>query len=238
MPERCCVGNGAAMIRTAAGVALIAAFVSTALPAAAGPGIAFLPQAPGQRLAYHLARTVETADGLQTTASDFTLVRRAGTTFVIERTGADGAPNLSVLKGAPDGTLAPSADTPGAAADADLNDLLFAVNLAVIATHQGDPTGSGGWDADVPVTPAPRSTIVPILMQPGRLAGTEFDFGGIGQATLGAGKITVNVRVDGHFAGGRVRRIAFVQARSIVIDGTPYLNTGTWSMTVGDPPVR
>jgi hypothetical protein len=231
-------------MRSASTLALIAVFAATTLPAAAGPGLPFLPQSPGQRLPYHLTRSVQTADGPQTSATAFTIVRRAGSTYVIERTGPGGPPNLSVLKAAPDGTLALSEDAQGAAADADLSDVLFALNLAILATREGDPTGSGAWNADIPIAPGARPTTVSILMQPGRLAGTEFDFGGIGQAALPLapavkppGPITVTVHVDGHAGAGRVQRIAFVQSRVFTVAGAPYVNAGTWSLTA-DAPVR
>jgi hypothetical protein len=190
------------MNRTACVVASIA-IAFTALPAAAGPGLAVLPQTPGQRQTYHVVHIVQTADGPQTTTTDFTIVRRAGTALVIERTGPGGAPNLSVLKAASDGTLALSEDAQGAAADGDLTDVLFALNLALVATREGDPSGGGSWDANLPVTATPHGPTAQLLMQPGRLAGSDFDFGGIGQTTLPISQARRSpIGISGGFPGG------------------------------------
>ena len=222
-------------MRRACVVALSASLAFTALPAVAGPGLPFLPQTPGQRQAYHIVHIVQTADGAQTATSDVTIVRRAGTALVIERTGTGGVPNLSVLKTANGGTLALSEDAQGAAADGDLADVLFALNLAIVATRDGDPSGGASWDANLLLASTPRATTTQLLMQPGRLAGTEFDFGGIGQSSLPMPPapcgIAVTLRVDGHFAGGRVQRIAFFQTRVITVAGVPYVNAGSWSIT-------
>lgn len=214
-----------------------ALFCSLALPATASPGIAFLPPAPGQRLHYHIVHTVQTADGTQTTTTDVTIVRRTGTTLVAERTVAGGTPNLSILKAGTDGALVPSDDAPSGAADAGLNDALAAVNLAIAATREGDPSASLSWNANVPLTAAPRAAVLPALVMPGRLAGTDFDFEGLGQSAL-TGGVTATVHITGHASGGRAQRITIVLTRAVTIAGLPYVNAGSWSIVTGETPGR
>lgn len=154
---------------------------ASAAPAAAATGLAFLPQTPGQRIAFRVVRSVQTPAGPQTTTSTFSVVHRAGTTLVIERAGPNGAPNLSVLKANPDGTLALADKT--TASDGDLIDLLYALNLAVDATREGDPTASGTWLAVVPTAPAPNATTAPVVLVPGAVAKNAFDFSGTVQTS-------------------------------------------------------
>jgi len=166
---------------------IVLAFVlagACALPAAAAPGLAFLPQTSGQRFTYHLARTVQGPTGPQTTVASFTIVHRDGTTFVLQRTGADGAPDLSVLKAGADGTLALT--DPRMTADADLTNVLATLNLAIAATREGDPAGAGTWLGVLPVAPAPRATTAPIVLVPTNVAGANFDFSGTAQSSAPA----------------------------------------------------
>jgi hypothetical protein len=41
------------------------------------------------------------------------------------------------------------------------------------------------------------------------------------------------VRVDGHANGGYVTRIAITQTRSVTVAGLPFVNVGSWAVTVG-----
>jgi hypothetical protein len=274
--------------------ALVAA---TALPALAAPGLTFLPQAAGQRVAYRIVRNVQTLAGQQTTTSTFTVVRRAGTTLVIERTGPNGAPNLSVLKTNPDGSLA-LADA-RTTSDGDLADLLYGLNLAIDATREGDPSAGGTWLAVVPVSPAPGATSAPVVLVPSTNGKTTFDFsgsadtssappaparnnsqssggiggggfpgggggGGVGGGFPGGGgggfpgggggrrgrggdsngpdggnrpsgsssPIALTIHIDGHASNGAANRITITQMRTVTIANMPYVNVGSWTVTV------
>ena len=131
--------------------------------------------------------SVQLANGAQAPATvTFSVVKRAGTTLVIERTAPNGAPNLSILTVAADGTLSP-ADPKVSAADADLNDLLYVLNLANAATRDGDPTASGTWMGVIAAAPAPRATTAPLVLVPSNIAGTSFDFSGTAASTVDTG---------------------------------------------------
>jgi hypothetical protein len=159
--------------------ALIAFAGAGMTPARAASGLAFLPQTAGQRITYHLVRTTQTLNGPQVTASAVSIVRRAGTTLVIERPAADGTPNLSVLKANPDGSLA-LADK-ATASDGDLTDLLYAFNLAIAIVRNGDPAATGTWLAVVPTAATPNAATAQVLLAPAAIVKTAFDFSGNGQ---------------------------------------------------------
>lgn len=222
--------------------------VVTALPANAATGLALLPQTTGQRSTYRLVHSVQLTNGTQaSSAVTFFVVRRAGTTLVIERAGAGGAPNLSILTTTPAGTLV-SADPKTTAADADLNDLLYALNLATAATRDGDPSASGTWLGVVPADPAPAPhATAPLVLVPSNVAGANFDFSGTVRSTLataparakvapdacGPEPIAQTLRVDGHVVAGHVTRVAITQLRTVIVAGSPYANTSSWTLTVG-----
>lgn len=156
-----------------------------ALPASAAGGIAFFPSVAGQRLHYHVVRVAQTANGPQTTVGDFDLVRRAGTTLVLERTGADGAPDLYVLKTDAGGFL----ETADAARPVDpaLADLLYGLGLANAATQGGDPTAHATWTAELPTSAAAGAPDADVVLGPaGTAAGGDFDFGGSGVGAAAA----------------------------------------------------
>jgi hypothetical protein len=158
------------------------AFAATGvMPARAAAGVAFLPQTAGQRITYRLVHTTQTANGPQVTTTVASIVRRAGTTLVIERPAADGTPNLSVLKANPDGSLA-LADKP-AAADSDLPELLYAFNVAIAITHAADPSAGGTWTAVVPTAATPNATTAQVVLAPAGVVKTAFDFSGNGQGS-------------------------------------------------------
>jgi hypothetical protein len=200
-----------------------------ALRAAADPGILFLPKTAGQLLHYHLAHTVQTPTGPQTTSTNVDLVRRAGGTVVIERTGPDGTPNLAVLVPAADGSLHPE-DARAAAADGGLTDLLAGLNLAIAATREGDATAGGTWLATIAIAAPPAAASVPVVLVPSVLTGTDFDFSGTGQVT--AGTTSIVVHVEGHAGNARAVRIAITQTRTITVANMPFVNVGSWSIAV------
>lgn len=288
-------------------LALILAFAFVALaalPATADPGIALLPQSVGQRIHYRVVRNTQGTTGPQSTTVVFDLVRRAGTTMVIERGDAAGTPNLSVLKTGTDGSLALAEDPRGAAADADLGDVLYGLNVAIAATHGADASARGAWAATVPVAPTPGAATAAITLVPANVAGSDFDFSGTGQATASAppqqrapgrggtsggggafpgrgggrqgggggypgasgglpgggggdlpgsaanpgsgthgdaggraapgnnGGVSIVVHVAGHVSGGQVNQVAITQTRSITVAYMPFVNVGSWSITV------
>ncbi len=291
------------MYRNFHALVLALAFVAVAaLPAAADPGIALLPQSVGQRIHYRVVRNTQGTTGPQSTTVVFDLVRRAGTTMVIERADAAGTPNLSVLKTGTDGSLALAEDPRGAAADADLGDVLYGLNLAIAATHGADAAAHGAWVATVPVAPTPGAATAAITLVPANVAGSDFDFSGTGQATAAAppeqrspgrggtsgggafpgrgggrpgggggypgaggglpgggggdlpasggypgggthgdasraapgnnGGMSIVVHVAGHASGGQVNQVAIIQTRSITVANMPFVNVGSWSITV------
>jgi uncharacterized membrane protein YgcG len=149
-------------------------------PAAADPGISFLPQTTGQRVHYRIVQTAQTANGPQTSTFAFDLVRRTGVAVVIERNNPDGTPNLSVLKTVADGSLALAEDPSGAAADIDIPGLLAGINLAIAATHANDASAHAAWTATVPVATTPGAESATISLAPANVAGNDFDFSGTG----------------------------------------------------------
>ncbi len=182
------------------------AVAALALPASADSTLSLVPVASGIPLHVHLARTVQTATGPQTTTVAFDIVRRSATTLVIERANPDGTPNVSVLKANPDGSLALAEDARGAAADADLPDVLFGVNLAIAATRGGDPAGHAPWTATMPIAPAADAIAAPVTLQPIATGANEVDFTGDGQtpelATSRRGSASAGSD-DGGPGGGR-----------------------------------
>jgi hypothetical protein len=185
-------------------LALIVA-LALAVPAGAATGLTFLPATAGQRFTVHVTHATQTLSGPQSATSTFSIVRREGATFVLQRTGPSGAPDLSVLKAGADGSLALT--DPRTAADGDLADLLVALNLGIAATREGDPAGSGTWLAVLPVTPAPRATTAPLVLVPGTVSGSSFDFSGQAQTTSSApapprGGVTAGGRGGGGMGGG------------------------------------
>src|SRR5471032_2148037 len=167
------------MIRCVVALMLVALLPLPA--AAADPATTLLPPV-GQRVHYRVMRTVQSTSTPQVSATLFDLVRRTDTTIVLERHDASGGPNLSVLKIGPDGLLALSEDARGAAADADLTDLLFGLNAALAATHGADAAARTGWTATVPVGPARGAAVALMIVVPTIPAGGEFDFSGTGDA--------------------------------------------------------
>jgi hypothetical protein len=232
-------------------------------------------------------------------------VRRSEKTLVIERANPDGTPNVSVLTQARDGSLALAEDARGAAADADLADVLYGLNVAIAATSGADPSAKNSWNVQIPLAPAVGAPTVPVMVVPLGSAG-DFDFSGSGDgfanpaparrvdadgnvpASRGGfgggfpggggggfpgggggggfpggggggfpgrgrsadsdqdgpgggppgggqrgGSMPVSVRIDGHAAAGRISRIAVTETRSIVVAGLPYVNVGSWAVTVG-----
>jgi hypothetical protein len=214
--------------------------VATAFPASAVTGLGLLPQTAGQRMTYRLVRSVQLTNGTQSaTTVTFSVMRRAGSTAVIERAGPDGTPNSSLVTLTADGTLVP-ADTRTTSADGDLAEVLYALNLANAATREGDPTASGTWLGVIQAVPAPRATTAPLVLVPSSITGTSFDFGGSVQSAVtvegparGPGPIAQTLHVDGHVTAGRVTRIAITQLRTLMVAGLPYANISSWTLTVG-----
>jgi hypothetical protein len=44
--------------------------------------------------------------------------------------------------------------------------------------------------------------------------------------------VTVDVKVDGHVAGGRVSRVTVTQTRTVTLGDVPYTNTSSWALSV------
>jgi hypothetical protein len=179
---------------------LFAFAASTVMPVRAATGLAFLPQTAGQRITYHLVRTTQTVNGPQVTPSTVSIVRRAGTTLVIERPAPDGTPNLSVLKANPDGSLA-LADK-ATASDGDLTDLLYAFNVAIAITHGGDPAAAGTWLAVVPTAATPNAMTAQVVLAPAAVVRTAFDFSGDGQGTAAPPPRSRDTNGGGNAGGG------------------------------------
>jgi hypothetical protein len=233
---------------------LLAIMAVLALPAAADPGIAVLPQAPGQRLHYHIVRTTQAPGGPQAATLDATLVGRADGGIAIERSGPGGAPNLVVLTAGPGGTLTPASSD--AAADGQLTDVLFGLNLAVAATHEGDPAASGTWLATVPTAPGPSAPAAPVVLVPAPLGKSDFDFSGSSeisviptpapiprrgpapapQMTPPAAGILVLVHVDGHANAGSAQRIGVTFTRIVTVANLPFVNASSWTIAIDAGP--
>ena len=158
--------------------------VCTALPAVAETGIALVPQTAGTRVPFRVVRSVQTTTGPQISTSTFSLVKRIRATVVLERTGPNGTPNLSILKAGADGSLSIADTSNGAASDGELADVLYAINLATAVTHDGDPAARGTWFATMPLAPAPNATTAPLVLVPGTVTNTGFDFSGVIQTTM------------------------------------------------------
>jgi hypothetical protein len=148
---------------------------------AAAPLAGLLPDAAGTRVHLRAVRTVQAASGPISTVTVFDLVRRAPATLVLERTRADGTPNPSVLTVTKDGALALAEDTHGAAADADANDLLEGLNLALAATREADGS-THSWAATLATSPDAGASTASMILIPVGIAGNEFDFKGDAQA--------------------------------------------------------
>jgi len=231
-------------------LALVLALVAgSALPAAADPGLALLPQAPGERVSYHIVHTVQTPGGPQSVPLDAALFGRPEGGVAIERTGPAGAPNLVVLKAGPDGSLAPISSD--AAADGELADVLFALNVAIAATHEGDPAAAGTWLATIPTAARPDAPAAPVVLVPATPNRSDFDFAGSSEITEipappivprrgptpppqmhPAAGITVLVRIDGHASAGHAQRIAVTYTRLVTVGNLPFINTSSWSIAI------
>jgi len=48
----------------------------------------------------------------------------------------------------------------------------------------------------------------------------------------GGGSQTVSIHIDGHYSGTHLDRITIAQTRSIIVAGMPFVNTGSWSLTI------
>jgi hypothetical protein len=166
------------MLRTILTALLVAGL---AVPASADATLTLVPAANGVPLHLRLTRTTQTADGPQTTTNAFDLVRRSPTTLVIERANPDGTPNVSVLTAAPDGTLSLAEDARGAAADADLAEVLFGVNLAIAATRGADASGHTAWTTSIPALSGANPPQAAVTLEPIATGASEVDFTGDGQ---------------------------------------------------------
>ena len=163
---------------------LVAAGLAAGAPAVAATPVSVLPLAVGQRVHYHLVRTVQGANGPLASVTDFDVVRRAGTTLVIERPQPDGTPNVSVLAVKKDGSLTLAEGPGGAVADPDVAGLLDGLNLALAATRGADPNARGAWAATLPVVPAAGTATAMVSVIPANVAAGGFDFIGDGQTTV------------------------------------------------------
>lgn len=231
-------------------LALVLALVAgSALPSAAETGLAVLPQSAGQRLHYHIVHTVQMPGGPQAVTLDAALVGQADGGVAVERMGPGGVPNLVALKAGPVGALA--AATGDVAADGELNDVLFALNLAIAATREGDPAATGTWLATIPTATgndAPAAPVVLVPVTPGR---SDFEFTGSSEITVvpppppsprrgpapapqmtPAAGITVVVRVDGHAVAGRAQRVAVTLTRIVTVANMPFVNGSGWTIAV------
>ena len=169
------------MLRTQIVCALAFALQSIAPAGAAAPLAGLLPDAAGTRVHLRLVRTIQAASGSVATVTVFDLVRRAPTTLVLERTRADGTPNSSVLTVTKDGALALAEDARGASADADANDLIEGLNLALAATREADGS-THSWPATLATSPEGGASTTSMILIPVGIAGSEFDFKGDAQA--------------------------------------------------------
>jgi len=152
------------------------------LPSAAAAPLVFLPANTGDRVHYRL---VHNAQGSPPATVAFDLVRKTGATVVLVRSQPNGAPNLSLLKLNPDGSLALAEDPRAAAVDGDLNDLLAGLNMAVAATHDADAVPRGTWYANLTLAQQPAVSAAVVLV-PGPVTGMDYDFAGSGTATTTA----------------------------------------------------
>jgi len=302
------------MSRTMLGAFALLLVVFEVSPAPADTPVALLPAAPGAAQHYRIVHTTQTAHGPTTTTSAFDIVRRSEKTLVIERPNPDGTPNVSVLTQAHDGSLALAEDPRGAAADADLTDVLYGINLAIAATSGIDATAKTPWNVAIPLAPAAGAPTVAVTVVPLGSAAGDVDFSGSGDgyanpaparrpnADVGAGAgrggfgggfpggggsggggfpgggggfpgggvggvggpgggfpgrgrsadsdqdgpgggppgggqrggtMPVSVRIDGHAAAGRITRVAVTETRSVMVAGLPYVNVGSWAISVG-----
>jgi hypothetical protein len=57
--------------------------------------------------------------------------------------------------------------------------------------------------------------------------------GGGGEGGLGGPAQSVSVHVEGHYSGTHLDRVTIAQTRSIVVAGMPFVNTGSWVLTIG-----
>ncbi len=184
------------------------AVAALALPASADATLSLIPAGLGVPLHLHLTHTAQTSAGPQTSSVAFAIVRRSATTLVIERANPDGTPNVSVLKANLDGTLALAEDARGTAADADLADVLFGVNLAIAATRGGDAMGRTPWTATIPIAATADAISAPVDLQPIATGTSEVDFTGDGQTPelatpkRGSASVGADEGGPGGFPGG------------------------------------
>jgi len=150
-------------------------------PVLGADGIISIPDAQAQRVVYQLARTVQTANGPQSTTETFDLVRRNPTTVVLERQVPGTPLDQTVLKIGSDGSLT-FADPAHVAKD--LGETLHALNIAVAATRSG-LASSATWDALIPVASAAGSPIASMQFAESNAVGRAFDFSGTGQVAAG-----------------------------------------------------
>ncbi len=168
------------MQRYVLALALVAALcLPASVPAVADASLTLVPAVPGAPVQYRITRIAQTANGPTTTNAAFELIRRSATTLVLQRANADGTPNLSVLTQAPDDSLALAEDARGAAADADLADVLYGMNLAIAATHGTDAAGKNPWNVAVPLAPAAGAPTAAVAVVPNG-GSADFDFAGEG----------------------------------------------------------
>jgi hypothetical protein len=85
------------------------------------------------------------------------------------------------LAAAPDGTLSLAEDARGAAADADLAEVLFGVNLAIAATRGADASGHAPWTASIPALSGANPPQAAVTLEPIATGASDVDFTGDGE---------------------------------------------------------
>jgi hypothetical protein len=108
----------------------------------------------------------------------------------------------------------------------------------------------GGFD----FTGDGQTTVAPASPSPDRGGGSgggmRFPGGGGGYGGFGGGRSrrggggeegcprggsaqNVSVHVEGHYSGTHLDRVTIAQTRSILVGGMPFVNTGSWVLTIG-----
>jgi hypothetical protein len=168
--------------------------------ARADGSLAFLPQAAGERVQYHVVRSVTTSDTPATAAFDFTLQRKSPTTLTLEHRDAAGTSDISVLDVQRDGSLQVDASERAVASEADVRDLVAFLDLAVAALRASNSVT--GWEATLEVPAARGTTEVDVPIRASHASGVEFDIEGEGESDVAATSGPARgARVGGGFPG-------------------------------------
>jgi hypothetical protein len=175
------LGYAYAMRLCGAAILAFAVISANAAEAADGGGSYLLP-AVGASVHYRMTRTAQGNSGARTAVSNLTLHRKSASTVTLQGIFGQPASAATTLTLEPGSTLE-SASAP--AAESALPDVLSGLNRASEFLAGKSGATHDGWSTTVRLTDvrgANASVVVPVFLE--NVAGTSFEFHGVGQATV------------------------------------------------------